>query len=261
MVSGDSLVASRVDHLVDRFYTPAGQQQTLIAILSVCVALPVIFVDVLSPIVVLAPVVLIGGVLLVRYGRPQSIPTWITFNLVSSFLIVYASYNIGTTLTPPLLVVFVLGLLIYDIVGVQIGAMQSMNRRMLLGGVPIVLLLPHSRAFTYSGFKSIVDDEGLEGLHGSDYGVTMLGIGDAVIPAALAVGASTLGVAYGLGPFTFTIPQVTTAVGGICSLVLLIKADLPRAIAALTASVPGALIGFALGLFLDPTIGLQSLIP
>lgn len=240
-------------------YTPTGQRQLLLGILSVGVVLPVLFAEYLAPIIILSPFVVIGGVLLVRKGLPEVLPTWVTFNCVSFFIIVYAAYTIGTTLPLPLLFVFLLALLVYDIVGVETGKMQSMNRTMLMASVPIVLLLPHSQRFSYASFREIIDEQGLEGLHGSEHGVMMLGIGDAVLPAALGIGTGVLGTAYHIGPLAVTVTQLTTALGGIVGLSLLVWADLPRPIAALTVSVPGALIGFGLGIIVDPTASLSFL--
>jgi presenilin-like A22 family membrane protease len=79
----------------------------------------------------------------------------------------------------------------------------------------------------------------------------MLGIGDGFLPAALAVGAGTFGTATQIGVFSATLPQLTTAAGGIIGLALLMWADLPKAIAALIVSVPGALVGLGLGLLVE----------
>lgn len=250
---------SNVDSRVNHIYTPSGQRQLLLTILTAGVVLPVLFAEYLSPVIVLSPIVVIGGTLLVRRGLPEAIPTWITFNCVSFFIIIYAACTIGTTLPVHLLVLFLLGLLVYDIVGVETGKMQEMNQTMLLSGIPIVLLLPHSPDFSYDSFRDIIREDGLEGLHGSPHGVTMLGIGDAVLPAALGVGAGVVGTAHHFGPVTITAVQSLAALGGVLGLAALIWADLPRPIAALTVSVPGALLGFVAGLLVDPTATLSWL--
>lgn len=248
-------VGSRVNHI----YTPSGQRQLLLTILTAGVIFPVLFAGYLSPVIVLSPIVVIGGTVLVRHGLPKAIPTWITFNCVSFFIIIYAAFTIGTTLPVHLLVLFLLGLLVYDIVVVETGKMQEMNQTMLLSGIPIVLLLPHSPEFSYDSFRNIIREDGLEGLHGSAHGVTMLGIGDAVLPAALGVGADAVGTAHHFGPVTITNVQSLAALGGVLGLAALIWADLPRPIAALTVSVPGALLGFVAGLLVDPTATLSWL--
>lgn len=237
-------------------YSPSGQRQVLLGLLSLGILIPVVFNQYLSPIIILFPFVLVGGVLLVRKGRPKSIPTWVTFNAVSFFLLVYGAHRIGSVLSLNHLLLFLVAMLAYDLIGVRTGKMQSMNKSMLTLSVPIVLLLPHSPAFSYDSFKEIINEEGLEGLHGSDHGVMMLGIGDAVLPGALAIGASGFGTAYSLGLTTITTTQVTTILGGIVGLSILIWAELPRPIAALTVSVPGSLLGFALGVLIDPAAGL-----
>lgn len=240
---------------VNHIYTAAGQRQLLVSILTAGITLPVLFSSYLSPIIVLAPVVVIGGTILVRRDAPDFAPTWVVFNCVSFFIIVYAAYTIGTTLTLPVLVVFLVALLGYDIIGVETGAMQSMNQTMLTASVPIMLLLPHSPEFSYSSFREIIRRDGLEGLHGSKHGVMMLGIGDAVLPAALAIGCRSLGTVHQLGVVSVTVPQVSVVLGGVVGLGILIWAELPRAIAALTVSVPGALLGLVLGVLVDPTAG------
>ncbi|MHC3381703.1 presenilin family intramembrane aspartyl protease [Haloarcula sp. H-GB5] len=250
---------SNVESRMNYIYTQSGQRQLLLAMLTAGVVFPVLFAEFLSPVIVLSPVVVIGGTLFVRHGFPKGIPTWITFNCVSFFIIIYAAYTIGTTLPVHLLLLFLLGLLVYDVVGVETGKMQKMNQTMLLSGLPIVLLLPHSPEFSYDSFRDIIREDGLEGLHGSAHGVTMLGIGDAVLPAALGVGAGIVGTAYHFGPVTITTVQCFAALGGILGLAALIWADLPRPIAALTVSVPGALLGFVVGLLVDPTATLSWL--
>lgn len=240
-------------------YTSTGQRQLLLAILTIGMLIPVLFVEYLDPLVWLFPVVTIGGIILVRRGKPESIPTWVTFNCISFFLLVYAAYAIGTTLTTELVLLFLCGLMVYDIIGVQTGGMQSLNKSMLTTGIPIVLLMPHTPQFRYDAFTSIIETEGHEGLHGSDHGVMLLGIGDAVLPAALGIAAGGYGTVSTIGQLSATLPQVGAVVGGLVGLAILLWANLPRAIAALTVSVPGAVTGFALGMFIDPTTSITAL--
>lgn len=132
--------------------------------------------------------------------------------------------------------------------------MQSMAAKMIHWGIPIFILVPHTKEFDFGRFRSLVDEEGLEGLHGSDQGVSMLGIGDGFIPGALAVSAAAISTTIVLGPAAITIPQLGAAFGGIGGLAILMWAELPRAIAALIVSVPGALLGLSIGYAIDPLI-------
>ncbi len=232
-------------------YSAVGRKLTLIFIVGASILTPVIFEPYLEPIMTLFPIVALIGIGLVRTGRPHAIPTWIVFNMFSAFFMVYAAYAFGTTFSVQILIGFLLFMIVYDVVGVKGGQMQSMAGRMIRWGVPLFVMVPQSRTFSFDEFRAIVSEEGLEGLHGSDHGVSMLGIGDGFLPGALAVAASSVGTAYGFGLLQLTFPQVGAAIGGIIGLSILMWAELPRAIAALIVSVPGALIGFAAGYGLD----------
>jgi presenilin-like A22 family membrane protease len=242
----------RASRRLRAFYNPGVQHGLLIGLLSVGILVPPLFDRYLEPIIFLVVVVVPMGMHLVRTQK-TAIPAWLILTATSTFLIIYGAYVVGITLTPKLAVLFAIALLAYDIVGVQTGAMQSMNASMLSRGVPVVLLFPHSPKFDYPTFIEIVRSDGLNGLHGSDQGVTMLGIGDPIIPGALAVSCSSLGAVHSLGAISVTIPQIGVALGGIFGLVLLSTINLPRAIAALTMSVPGAILGLIVGVVIDPT--------
>lgn len=239
-------------------YTPEGRRTLLIGIVSTAILIPSLFTPHLEPVVTLFPIVLITGVYLVRSGRPARVPTWVVFNTFSAFVIVYAAYSFGTTFQLELLALFLLGMIVYDTLGVKGGQMQSMAGKMIQYGVPLFVMVPHNRGFSFSSFREIVSEKGLEGLHESDHGISMLGVGDGFLPGALAVAAGSIGTKFTVGMFTLSIPQVTTALGGIIALGILMWAELPRAIAALIVSVPGALLGLVVGLMLDP-VALHSL--
>jgi len=235
-------------------YTETRRKIFLILAVSVSIIYPVLAVDYLAPIRVWFPLVALLGIYLIRTERPKSIPTWVIYNIFSIYFMVYATYSFGTQLQPKWMVLFLGGMLIYDLVGVKGGQMQSMAGKMINWGVPIFILVPHTEQFDFSTFKGIISDEGLEGLHETDQGVSMLGIGDGFLPGALAISASTLGTITLFGPIQLTLPQVGAALGGITGLALLMWAELPRAIAALIVSVPGALIGLGIGIGLDQLI-------
>ncbi|QLH82150.1 presenilin family intramembrane aspartyl protease [Halosimplex pelagicum] len=239
-------------------YTPEGRRTLLIAIVSTAIIIPSLLTPYLEPVVTLFPIVAITGVLLVRSGRPARIPTWVVFNTFSAYIIVYAAYSFGTTFQLELLALFLLGMIVYDTLGVKGGQMQSVAGKMIQYGVPLFVMVPHNRAFSFEAFREIVSEEGLEGLHESDHGISMLGVGDGFLPGALAVAAGNLGTQFAIGPVAVSLPQVTTALGAIIALGILMWAELPRAIAALIVSVPGALLGLAVGLLLDP-VALESL--
>ncbi len=239
-------------------YTPEGRRTLLVGIVSTAILVPSLFTDYLEPIVGLFPLVTILGITLVRTGRPAYIPTWVVFNAFSAFIIVYAGYSFGTTFQIELLALFLIGMIIYDTLGVKGGQMQTMAGKMIQYGVPLFVMVPHNRAFSFDAFREIVTEEGLEGLHESEHGISMLGVGDGFLPSALAVAAGSIGTQFAFGPVTISIPQVTTAIGGIIALAILMWAELPRAIAALIVSIPGALLGLAIGILIDP-VALESL--
>lgn len=239
-------------------YTPEGRRTLLIAIVSTAILIPSLFTPYLEPVVTLFPIVAITGICLVRSGRPSRIPTWAVFNTFSAYIIVYAAYSFGTTFQLELLALFLVGMIIYDTLGVKGGQMQSVAGKMIQYGVPLFVMVPHSRSFSFDSFREIITEDGLEGLHGSDHGISMLGVGDGFLPGALAVAAGSIGTQFALGPVVVSVPQVTTAFGGIIALAILMWAELPRAIAALIVSVPGALLGLAIGLLIDP-VALESL--
>jgi len=232
-------------------YDPDSRSALLVAMVSFAIITPILFVAHLQPVMTFFPIVALTGIILIRTGRPNFIPTWIVFNIFSLYFIIYAAYSFGTTFSTEILVLVLLGMVVYDVVGVQGGQMQSMAGRMISYGVPVFILVPHSRSFTFEGFQNVIKEDGLEGLHESDHGISMLGIGDGFLPASLAVSAGTIGVAAQVGTISITIPQIGIALGGIVGLSLLMYADLPKAVAALIVSVPGALIGFGLGLLVD----------
>lgn len=132
--------------------------------------------------------------------------------------------------------------------------MQSMAGKMISWGVPIFIMAPHSEEFDFQKFVDIIQEEGLEGLHESNQGVSMLGIGDGFLPGALAISAVSLGSITLFNPIGLTFPQLGAALGGIIGLSLLMWAELPRAIAALIVSAPGALIGLGIGIGIDQVI-------
>jgi presenilin-like A22 family membrane protease len=235
------------------FYKPGVQQIVLVGLLAVGILVPALFEEFLDPVIIGVLFVVPTGVYFVKNGERAPIAPWVILTATSLFLIIYGGYVVGITLSPIYAVGFALAVLVYDIVGVQTGKMQSMNSAMLTNGIPVVLLLPHTPAFEYETFKSIIETEGLDGLHGSDQGVMMLGIGDPIIPAAIAVSCASLGTVYSLGPIGVTLPQVSAGIGGLLGLAVLPAIELPRAIAALTASVPGALLGLAIGVLIDPS--------
>lgn len=239
-------------------YTPEGRRTLLIAIVSTAIILPSLLTPYLEPVVTLFPIVAITGIYLVRSGRPSRIPTWVVFNTFSAYIIVYAAYSFGTTFQLELLGLFLLGMIVYDTLGVKGGQMQSVAGKMIQYGVPLFVMVPHSRKFSFEAFREIVAEEGLEGLHESDHGISMLGVGDGFLPGALAVAAGSIGTQFAVGPIAVSVPQVTTALGAIVALGILMWAELPRAIAALIVSVPGALLGLAVGLLLDP-VALEAL--
>ena len=232
-------------------YTPGGRRTLLVALVSIAILTPTLITDYLEPVVTFFPIVALIAIAMVRTGWPSPIPTWTIFNIFSVYLMIYAGYSFGTTLPPKLLILFLLGMLVYDLVGVKGGQMQSMAAKMISYGIPIFILVPHSKTFSFEKFRDIVSDEGLEGLHGSDQGISMLGIGDGFLPSALAVSAGAYGTTAHLGVLSLTLPQLTTALGGIVGLAILMWADLPKAIAALIVSVPGALIGLGVGLLAE----------
>lgn len=232
-------------------YTPGGRRILLVTLVTIAILTPTLITDYLEPVVTFFPIVALIAIAMVRTGWPSAIPTWTIFNTFSVYLMVYAGYSFGTMLPPKLLILFLLGMLVYDLVGVKGGQMQSMAAKMISYGIPIFILVPHSKAFSFEKFRDIVSDEGLEGLHGSDQGISMLGIGDGFLPSALAVSAGAYGTAAHLGVLSLTLPQLTTALGGIVGLAILMWADLPKAIAALIVSVPGALIGLGVGLLVE----------
>lgn len=239
-------------------YTSKGRQLFLTITVSTAILIPSLLTVYLEPIVTLFPLILLLGVLLVRTGRPRAIPTWLVFNAFSSFVIVYAGYSFGTTFPIELLALFLIGMIIYDTIGVKGGQMQTMAGKMIQYGIPLFVMVPHNQSFTFEGFRGVVTEEGLEGLHGSEHGISMLGVGDGFLPSALAVAAGSIGTQFALGPIGLSTPQVTTVLGGITALSLLMWAELPRAIAALIVSVPGALLGLAIGLLIDP-VAIESL--
>lgn len=232
-------------------YSPSGRQAFFVSLISIAIFTPTLLTEYLEPVVTFFPIVAIIAIAMVRTGKPAAIPTWAVFNMFSVYLMVYAGYSFGTMLPVELLILFLLGMLVYDMIGVKGGQMQSMAAKMISYGIPIFILVPHSESFSFERFREIVSEEGLEGLHGSDHGISMLGIGDGFLPAALAVSAGTFGTATQIGVLSATLPQLTTAAGGIVGLALLMWADLPKAIAALIVSVPGALVGLGLGLLVE----------
>lgn len=240
-------------------YTPEGRRTTLIAIVAFAIFVPVLITAYLEPVLTFFPIVAALGIYLVRTGRPSVIPTWIVFNIFSCYLMIYAAYSFGTLLRVEVLVLFLIGMLVYDVVGVKGGQMQSLAGKMISWGIPLFIMVPHTSNFSFDAFREILREDGLEGLHGSDHGVSMLGIGDGFLPGALAVSAGALGAAFTAGPIAITIPQLGAALGGIISLALLMWLELPRAIAALIMSVPGALLGLTIGLLIDP--GLFNFLP
>jgi presenilin-like A22 family membrane protease len=237
---------------LDSIYTAKGRRALLIVIISTALLTPALATAYLEPIASLFPIAVITCIYLVRNGHPDAIPTWVIFNAFSFYTIVYAAYSFGTTFQVELLILFLLGMIIYDTVGVKSGQMQSMAGKMIQYGVPLFILVPHTRSFSFDSFREIVANDGLEGLHESDHGISMLGVGDGFLPGALAVAVGTIGTTISVGPIVLTIPQLTTILGGILSLALLMWAELPRAIAALIVSVPGALLGLSIGLLIDP---------
>jgi hypothetical protein len=239
-------------------YTTEGRRILLIAIVSTAIVLPSLLTPYLEPVVTLFPIVAITGIYLVRSGRPSQVPTWVVFNTFSAYIIVYAAYSFGTTFQLELLGLFLLGMIVYDTLGVKGGQMQTVAGKMIQYGVPLFVMVPHSRAFSFEAFRGIVTEEGLEGLHESDHGISMLGVGDGFLPGALAVAAGSIGTQFAVGPIAVSVPQVTTALGAIIALGILMWAELPRAIAALIVSVPGALLGLSVGVLLDP-VALEAL--
>jgi presenilin-like A22 family membrane protease len=218
---------------------------------SLCIITPVLFTQYLEPIRTIFPIVALTGIILIRRGIPSFIPTWIVFNAFSCYFMIYAGYSFGTQFSTKLLLAFLVGMTIYDMIGVSGGQMQSMATRMINYGVPIFVLVPHSRSFSFEEFRNIIKEDGLEALHESDHGISMLGIGDGFLPGALAVSAGGWGTTMELGLIEITPPQIGAAVGGIISLMILMWAELPRAIPALIMSVPGAIIGLGIGYGVD----------
>lgn len=236
---------------LSKIYTDNGRKTFLIAIVSISIITPLLTVEYLEPIQVWFPIVAVTGIILIRKGWPQSIPTWLLYNLFSMYFMMYAIYSFGIMLDIEIMVLFILGMTIYDIIGVKGGQMQSMAGKMINWGVPIFIMVPHTKNFEFSKFTQIIREEGLEGLHGSDQGVSMLGIGDGFLPGALAISAASVGSITLLGSLQLTLPQLGAAIGGIIGLSALMWAELPKAIAALIVSAPGALIGFGIGIGLD----------
>lgn len=235
-------------------FTPTGQRSVLSLLIGISALLPILLQEYLSPIIILGPVLIIIGTFLVGNQTIQRVPHWVVLNATSVIVVAYSAYAIGITLSLQLVMVFAIGLFIYDIVAVKLGAMQGMSESMLPKGLPITFLIPHNQEFSYGKFSDVIENNGLAGLHESDQGVMMLGIGDVVIPTAIALSAGQLGTNIATNNFIVTIPQISILVGGLLGLGLLVWARLPRAIAALTVSVPGSLLGLAVGYLLDPKI-------
>lgn len=238
----------------EAIYTPTGQRSMLSLLIGVSALIPILLQEHLSPIIVLGPILIIIGTSLVGNQLIQQVPHWVVLNVTSIIVVAYSAYAIGITLSLQLVVAFAIGLFVYDIVAVNLGAMQGMSESMLPKGLPITFLIPHNRAFSYEKFSEVIENNGLAGLHESNQGVMMLGIGDIVIPTAIALSAGQLGTNVATEYFIVTIPQISILVGGLLGLGLLVWARLPRAIAALTVSVPGSLLGLAAGYILDPKI-------
>ena len=235
-------------------YSPGGRRTLFVSLISIAIFIPTLLTEYLEPVVTFFPIVALIAIAMVRTGWPAVIPTWTIFNIFSVYLMIYAGYSFGTKLPTTLLILFLLGMLVYDLIGVKGGQMQSMAAKMISYGIPIFILVPHSKIFSFEKFREIVSEDGLEGLHGSDHGISMLGIGDGFLPGALAVSAGAYGTAAQFGALSITLPQFTTALGGIVGLGLLMWAELPKAIAALVVSVPGALIGFGVGLLVETLV-------
>lgn len=238
----------------DLMYTPAGQKSILSLLIGFSALLPILLQQYLSPIVVLGPALIIVGTFIVGNKSLQQIPHWVVLNATSFIVVGYSAYAIGNTLSVQLTVLFALGLFIYDVVAVKYGIMQGMSESLLPKGLPITFLIPHSKEFSYEKFSSVIRESGLAGLHESDQGVMMLGIGDIVIPVAIALSMGQVGTNLGTIDYIITIPQLGVLLGGLIGLGLLIWARLPRAIAALTVSVPGSLIGLVAGYMIDSQI-------
>lgn len=237
-------------------YTPSNQRVILTTLTIIGILTPTLFWSVLEPVTYWFPIVAILGIALIRTGYPTQIPTWMVFNFFSIYFMVYAAYSFGTRLGPSLMLLLIIGILAYDIIGVQTGTMQSMATRMIRFGIPVFLLVPHSAQFNFTSFTTILKEDGLEGLHGSKHGVTMLGIGDGFLPGALAVSAGSIGIGTTVGPLSVTLPQVTVGIGGIASLALLSYLKIPKTLAALIFSAPGAVLGFAAGIGLSHLVTL-----
>jgi len=215
---------------------------------------PALFERHLSPIIVAGPAAILIGVYVINMNRGLPLPRWVLLNATSLIVVGYSGYAVGITLPFRWLVVAVFGFFIFDILAVKTGTMQSMSESLLPRGLPIMFLIPHRREFDFEEFGSIISSDGLEGLHGSQHGAMMLGVGDLIIPVSLAISFNASSTSLALGPLSTTFPKLGTVIGGAAGLLLFAWVRLPRAIAALTIAVPSAFLGLAIGIVIDPTI-------
>lgn len=204
----------------------------------------------------LMPILLLLGVGIgVRKGRPQWMPTWVIFNANTLILGVYSAWAVGSLIPPWVAIAGAALFVVYDITSVHLsGYMEAMSKETFGVGYPAAFILPHNvQTFSYEAFVQTVKKEGLVSTHDDpETGVSMLGIGDVVIPGAIAVSiryaleGTEPGLAIGVGSLP-PVGSLIVAVGGLVGITGLLIWE-PRKIAALTVIVPVTIASVGIGI-------------
>lgn len=160
---------------------------------------------------------------------------WPLFDVAALALATYAAVGVGQLMRPGVLVVFLVAIILWDRIAVGSGIMGSLAGSVLSWGLPLVVLVPTRLRLDHDALVDAVTADGAtpELLVG-------IGLGDLVLPAALAVSVMSFG-----GP-------VVAAAGVVVGTCLAIVGMTTLHVDGLRPAMPwlgsGAIGGFAVGL-------------
>lgn len=210
-----------------------------VSLAALAVAEPLSVIEIIAVDVVIVFLTPLALRTLAVIGEP--VPKWVVFDIVGIVAAVVFSGHLGVIL-PHTFVLGMLGaMLFYDVVAVHFtGFMEQVGTNTLDWGVPMTVVVPLSRSFSFDAFRAHVDDNGLSESPEPELACSVIGLGDLVMPGAATVAVATAGVGGPVAP-------VTTALGagaGLVALQVLYDGDVAAGLAGI---VPGTMVGYLFG--------------